>query len=58
MAAHFDLVIRGSTVADGTGGGPGEAIVGGEITYCDGAATGALPGRLLRGARRSNGPSS
>jgi len=27
------------------------SIVGGEITYRDGEATGALPGRLLRGAR-------
>jgi N-acyl-D-amino-acid deacylase len=26
-------------------------VVGGEITYRDGAATGALPGRLVRGAR-------
>jgi len=27
------------------------AIVGGEITYRDGAPTEALPGRLVRGAR-------
>src|SRR5262249_385982 len=26
-------------------------LVGGEITYCDGSATGTLPGRLVRGAR-------
>ena len=31
-------------------------IVGGEITYRDGAATGALPGRLVRGARPGPGP--
>ena len=30
-------------------------IVGGEVTYRDGAFTGALPGRLVRGARRAPG---
>jgi N-acyl-D-aspartate/D-glutamate deacylase len=28
-------------------------IVAGEITYRDGEPTGALPGRLVRGARRA-----
>ena len=28
-------------------------IVGGEATYRDGVFTGALPGRLVRGARRA-----
>jgi N-acyl-D-aspartate/D-glutamate deacylase len=28
-------------------------IVAGEITYCEGEATGALPGRLVRGGRET-----
>ena len=33
-------------------------VVGGEVTYRDGAFTGALPGRLVRGARLSGGRST
>jgi N-acyl-D-aspartate/D-glutamate deacylase len=33
-------------------------IVGGEVTYRDGAFTGAMPGRLVRGARLSDGRST
>lgn len=29
-------------------------IVSGVVTYCDGEATGALPGRLVRGAQQAS----
>jgi len=38
--AKYNLVVRNGTVIDGTGG---------EVVYRDGAPTGTLPGRLIRG---------
>ena len=50
MDAHFDLVIRGGTVADGTGGALFEA----DVAVSDGkiAAVGTVPGRGTAGDRR------
>jgi len=46
----FDLPEGGGRLRQ-TASGYDYTIVAGEVTYRDGAATGALPGRLVRGAR-------
>lgn len=48
----FDLPAGGKRLLQGASGYVA-TIVSGEITYRDGAATGALPGRLVRGPQRA-----
>jgi len=56
----FDLVVRNGQIHDGLGGqrlhqeadGYLATICSGVLTYRNGQATGALPGRLVRGSQR------
>ena len=59
MSTRFDLVIRNGVIVDGTGTAPREgdvAVSRGRIASVGrfeggGAATGALPGQLVKGQR-------